>query len=63
LRALLLDDLAERMLSKEAKGGLKVYAGAAGIINSYLDEELRYAISVYTEAQKRDLSSGLHEEN
>lgn len=56
LRLLLLDDLAERLLSKQVKGGLKTYTEAARTINRYLDEELRYAISVYTESEKRERS-------
>jgi len=56
LRILLLDELAEQMLSTQA-GGLKTYVEAAHIVNRYVDEELRYAISVYTEAQQQDQSA------
>ena len=48
LRIMLLDDLAEQT------HGLKLYVEAARTINRYIDEELRYAISVYTEADKKD---------
>lgn len=52
LRILLLDDMAAEMLSSQT-GGPKSYVEAARIINRYLDEELRYAISVYTEAEQQ----------
>ena len=61
LRILLLDNLAETMLSTQT-GGLKTYVEAARIINRYIDEELRYAISVYTEAEQQDQSSGAPKE-
>ncbi|MEP7339778.1 MAG: RsbRD N-terminal domain-containing protein [Acidobacteriota bacterium] len=57
LRIILLDDLAESMLSTQT-GGLKTYVEATRIINRYIDEELRYAISVYTEAEQQDQSPG-----
>ena len=50
LRIMLLDNLAENMFSTQT-GGLKTYVEAARIVNRYIDEELRYAISVYTEAE------------
>ena len=50
LRIILLDNLAENMLAAQT-GGLKTYVEATRIINRYIDEELRYAISVYTEAE------------
>jgi hypothetical protein len=53
LRIMLLDDLAESMLSTQT-GGLKTYVEASRIINRYIDEELRYAISVYTEADQQN---------
>jgi len=53
LRILLLDELAVQMLSAQG-GGLKTYVEASRIINRYIDEELRYAISVYTEAEQQD---------
>ena len=54
LRLLLLDNLTESMLSKQVKGGLRTYTAAARIINTYIDEELRYAISVYTEVDEKE---------
>ena len=57
LRIMLLDDLAESMLSMQT-GDLKTYVEAARIINRYIDEELRYAISVYTEAEQQDQLPG-----
>jgi len=57
LRIMLLDDLAESMLSTQT-GGLKTYVEATRIINRYIDEELRYAISVYTEADQQGQSPG-----
>lgn len=51
LRIMLLDDLAAGLLSMQT-GGLKTYVEAARVINRYIDEELRYAISVYTEAEQ-----------
>ena len=59
LRLLLLDDLAETMLAQAGLGGLRAYVVAAGNINRYIDEELRYAISVYTEAEKQAGSLGV----
>lgn len=56
LRIMLLDDLAAEMLSTQT-GSLKTYVEATRIINRYIDEELRYAISVYTEAEKQDQPS------
>ncbi|MEO6727119.1 MAG: RsbRD N-terminal domain-containing protein [Blastocatellia bacterium] len=50
LRMILLDHLEQGMLSAQT-GGLKTYVEATRIINRYIDEELRYAISVYTEAE------------
>jgi len=50
LRIILLDHLAESMLSEQT-GSLKTYVEATRVINRYIDEELRYAISVYTEAE------------
>jgi RsbT co-antagonist protein rsbRD N-terminal domain len=58
LRLILLDDLAEHLFTGRVKGDLKTYMGAARIINRYIDEELRYAISVYTEADKREQPMG-----
>lgn len=52
LRLILLDDLAASFPSKSGKDSLKTYTDAAQNINRYVDEELRYAISVYTEAEK-----------
>src|SRR4029079_15664446 len=57
LRIILLDDLAESMLSTQT-GGLKTYVEATRIINRYIYEELRYAISVYTEAEQQDQLPG-----
>jgi RsbT co-antagonist protein rsbRD N-terminal domain len=54
LRLLLLDNLAQNMLNKRVTGGLRTYTGAARIINTYIDEELRYAISVYTEVDVKE---------
>jgi hypothetical protein len=53
LRLMILDDLSDIILSKQVRGGLKTYVEAARTINRYVDEELRYAISVYTEAEKK----------
>jgi hypothetical protein len=53
LRLMILDNLSEIILSKQIRGGLKTYVEAARTINRYVDEELRYAISVYTEAEKK----------
>ena len=53
LRIMLLDDLAQGPLAEQTHS-LKLYVEAARTINSYIDEELRYAISVYTEAEKKD---------
>lgn len=50
LRIILLDHLAAGMHSSQM-GGMKTYVEATRIINRYIDEELRYAISVYTEAE------------
>jgi hypothetical protein len=57
LRLMLLDDLAEAMLSTQGLGGMRAYVAAARDINRYVDEELRYAISVYTEAEQQAGSS------
>jgi hypothetical protein len=54
LRILLLDELAEQMVSAQGGGGLKTYVEASRIVNRYVDEELRYAISVYTEAEQQN---------
>jgi len=54
LRIMLLDDLAQGLLAEQTHS-LTLYVEAARTINSYIDEELRYAISVYTEAEKKDL--------
>ena len=61
LRIMLLDDLAENMLSTQT-GDLKTYVEAARIINRYMDEELRYAISVYTEAETQGQLPAVSEE-
>ncbi len=53
LRLMLLDDLAEAVLVSPGTGGLKVYVVAARDINRYIDEELRYGISVYTETDRQ----------
>jgi hypothetical protein len=58
LRLILLDDLADHLFTRRVKGDLKTYAEAARSINRYIDEELRYAISVYTEADKQEQPSG-----
>ncbi len=58
LRVILFDDLAENLFSKRVKGDVKTFAMAAQTINRYLDEELRYAISVYTEADKQGQPTG-----
>ena len=58
LRLMLLDALAETVLASPGASGLKAYVVAARDINRYIDEELRYAISVYTEAEQQDQSPG-----
>jgi hypothetical protein len=58
LRLMILDSVSDGLISKQARGGLKTYVEASRTINRYLDEELRYAISVYTEAEKKKLSQG-----
>jgi hypothetical protein len=55
LRIILLDELAQGPLAEQTHA-LKLYVEAARTINCYIDEELRYAISVYTEADKNDPS-------
>jgi hypothetical protein len=57
LRIMLLDDLAQGPLAEQTHG-LKVYVEAARTINRYIDEELRYAISVYTEVDKSPPPAG-----
>lgn len=52
LRLQLLDAMAEHMLSQSSSGKLKTYVEATRIVNRYIDEELRYAISVYTESER-----------
>lgn len=61
LRIMLLDNLAENMFSTQT-GGLKTYVEAARIVNRYIDEELRYAISVYTESEGQSQLPGASEE-
>jgi hypothetical protein len=56
LRLILLDDLAESLLERKGGSRLKNYMLATRVINRYIDEELRYAISVYTEAEKQELA-------
>jgi hypothetical protein len=53
LRVMLLDDLADTMLTNAVAGGLRAYVTAARDINRYIDEELRYGISVYTETDRQ----------
>lgn len=50
LRLILLDHISER-LGGEARGAasLAAYHEAARVINQYLDEELCYGVSIYTE--------------
>jgi hypothetical protein len=62
LRLQLLDELAEAMLANAGLGGLRVYVEATRYINRYIDEELRYAISVYTEAERQAGAAGVSEE-
>lgn len=62
LRLHLLDALAEEMLVNAGLGGLRAYVEAARDINRYVDEELRYAISVYTEAEKQAGTPGAAEQ-
>jgi hypothetical protein len=54
LRLLLLDRVAELVWSTQRERAFGTYIEAANIINRYLDEELRYGISVYTETERRD---------
>ena len=53
LRLMLLDALAETVLASPGASGLKAYVVAARDINRYIDEELRYGISVYTETDRQ----------
>lgn len=62
LRLQLLDELAEGMLANSGLGGLRAYVEAARYINRYIDEELRYAISVYTEAERQTATTSVTEE-
>ena len=61
LRIILLEHLAAGMLSTQT-GSLKTYVEATRVINRYIDEELRYAISVYTEAEPQGQLPGASEE-
>jgi hypothetical protein len=56
LRLLILDSLFDSILSQQVESSLKTFVEASRTINRYLDEELRYAISVYTEAEKKDVT-------
>jgi RsbT co-antagonist protein rsbRD N-terminal domain len=53
LRLILLDHISSQLL-KQSNGSSKLdrYHEAARAINLYLDEELRYAVSIYTEELK-----------
>lgn len=59
LRLLLLDHLAESLRARPALGELSTYVEAARDINRYVDEELRYAIAVYTEAEQQAQPLGM----
>jgi hypothetical protein len=56
LRLILLDEMAEHQPVSLGVETWKSYMGAARNINQYIDEELRYAISVYTEAERQSLT-------
>jgi len=50
LRLILLNNIAEHLMDEGCE--LKHFVKASQTINVYIDEELRYAISLYTEADK-----------
>lgn len=50
LRMTLLDFLNEQLLSMDVDISLGNYMSSVRIINLYIDEEVRYAFSIYTEA-------------
>jgi hypothetical protein len=54
LRLLLLEHVAELAGSTQQDIAFKAYIEAVNTINRYLDEELRFGISVYTETEKQD---------
>jgi hypothetical protein len=58
LRLILLDEMAEHLSAGQVMESWKSYVEAARNINRYIDEELRYAISVYTEAERQALTPG-----
>ena len=51
LRLVLLDYVAEISTGPELSLSITDYAEAVRIINLYVDEEMRYAITIYTESQ------------
>jgi hypothetical protein len=55
LRLILLDEMVEILPAKQEAESWRSYVEAARGVNRYVDEELRYAISVYTEAEKQEL--------
>lgn len=62
LRLILLDEMAEKLPGSLGVENWKSYMGAARNINRYIDEELRYAISVYTEAERQERAPATGEE-
>ena len=53
LRLVLIDHINEDLLTgSPASEGLGDYLAAARTVNRYLDEEMRYAVSIYTEELK-----------
>jgi hypothetical protein len=57
LRLILLDEMSEKLSADQVMESWKSYVETARKINQYIDEELRYAISVYTEAERQELPS------
>lgn len=52
LRLILLDHVCRRLSFRDGAALLGAYHEAARSINLYIDEELRYAVSIYTEELK-----------
>jgi hypothetical protein len=52
LRLILLDYLSKQIFDDSLIVSLKAFVEASRAINLYLDEELRYAVSIYTEEEK-----------
>lgn len=52
LRQILLDRLVEGLSGGVAEPAIETYLSAARLVNLYIDEEMGYAISVYSETMK-----------